>query len=225
MQKETLKESQLPGYSRGEEIFNMVSHIAGGAFAISVLVLCVIFAALDKNVYGVISSAIYGAAMIILYAMSSIYHGLIPIKPKKVFRVIDHCAVYFLIAGTYTPIALAALRPKSPVLGWLLFGIVWSLCALGVVFTAIDLNKYKVFSMICYIGMGWSIIFMVYPVIKLEALSVPAFLWLLGGGISYTVGSVIYGLGKKHKFMHSVFHLFVLLGSVLQFICILFYVL
>ena len=223
MPRTKLKDRLLPVYTKGEEIFNMVSHIVGGAFAICALVLCVVVAALSGNVWGVVSGAIYGATMIVLYTMSSIYHGLRPEMPKKVFQVIDHCSIYFLIAGTYTPIAVGGqIRQENPVLAWVMFGIVWACCALGVTLTAIDLRKYRVFSMVCYIAMGWLIVFMIRPV--LQVLPLAAFLWLLAGGIFYTVGSVLYGIGKKKRWMHSVFHLFVLLGSILQFVSILVYI-
>lgn len=223
MPRTKLKDRLLPVYTKGEEIFNMVSHIVGGAFAICALVLCVVVAALSGNVWGVVSGAIYGATMIVLYTMSSIYHGLRPEMPKKVFQVIDHCSIYFLIAGTYTPIAVGGqIRQENPVLAWVMFGIVWACCALGVTLTAIDLRKYRVFSMVCYIVMGWLIVFMIRPV--LQVLPLAAFLWLLAGGIFYTVGSVLYGIGKKKRWMHSVFHLFVLLGSILQFVSILVYI-
>ena len=223
MPRTKLKDRLLPVYTKGEEIFNMVSHIVGGAFAICALVLCVVVAALSGNVWGVVSGAIYGATMIVLYTMSSIYHGLRPEMPKKVFQVIDHCSIYFLIAGTYTPIAVGGqIRQENPVLAWVMFGIVWACCALGVTLTAIDLRKYRVFSMVCYIVMGWLIVFMIRSV--LQVLPLAAFLWLLAGGIFYTVGSVLYGIGKKKRWMHSVFHLFVLLGSILQFVSILVYI-
>jgi hemolysin III len=217
-----LKNRELPDYTRGEEIFNMVSHIVGGAFGIVALVLCVVFAAVHSNVWGVVSGAIYGVTMVVLYTMSSVYHGLRPNMAKKVFQVIDHCTIYFLIAGTYTPVVLVGVREYSPALGWTMFGAVWGAAALGVVFTAIDLRKYRVFSMVMYLVMGWCIVFIAKPAIA--AFEAPFLIWLLLGGISYTVGAVLYGLGKKHRYMHSVFHLFVLLGSILQFFGILLYI-
>ena len=138
-------------------------------------------------------------------------------------QVLDHCTIYFLIAGTYTPILLTAIRLVSPGWAWTIFGIVWGFAALATVFTAIDLKKYATFSMICYIGMGWCIV--MAAKVTVEALALPGLLLLLAGGIAYTVGAVLYGLGKKHRYMHAVFHLFVLAGSVLQFLCIFLYVL
>jgi hemolysin III len=200
----------------------MISHIVGGAFGVVALVLCITLSALHENIWGVVGSAIYGASLIILYTMSSVYHGLRPNMGKKVMQVLDHCTIYFLIGGTYTPILLSSIRKVSPLCAWTLFGIVWGLAAIAATFTAIDLKKYSKLSMICYIGMGWSIVFAAKT--ALEAIPLPGLLWCLGGGIFYTVGAVIYGLGKKKKYMHSLFHIFVVIGSVLQFICIFFYI-
>ena len=221
MKRTRLSDRQLPDYSRGEEIMNMVTHIAGGAIGIAVLTLCVIRAALHGNAWGVVTSAIYGTAMVAMFTISSVYHGLKPTLGKKVMQVIDHCTIYFLIAGTYTVILLSAIRPRYPVLGWVLFSFEWAMAALATTLTAIDLRKYRVFSMICYIGMGWAII----PFARqtLTVLSAPGFWLLLSGGIAYTIGSVLYGLGKHRKWMHSVFHIFVIAGAVLQFFCVLLY--
>ncbi len=213
----------IPKYTKGEEIFNMISHIVGGGFGVVVTALCVVFAALHGNVWGVVASAIYGGMMIVLYTMSSIYHGLRPsLTAKKVFRVIDHCSVYLLIAGTYTPIVLCTVRGVAPVTGWVLFGVVWGAAALGITLTAIDLEKHKVFSMICYIAMGWCVVFSWGTVTK--ALGTAGTTFLLLGGIAYTVGAVIYGIGSRIRYMHSVFHIFCVIGSLLQFFCIFFYV-
>lgn len=224
MRKRTkLADRRLPDYTRGEEIMNMVTHIVGGAMGIAVLTLCVIRAALHGNPYGVVSSAIYGTMMIALYTVSSVYHGLKPSTGKKVMQIIDHCTIYFLIAGTYMPIALSAFRPVYPVLGWSMFAAQWALTALAVTLTAIDLDKYEVFSMICYIGMGWMVILFAKQTI--QVLTLGGFWLLLSGGIVYTVGAVLYGIGGKMRWMHSVFHIFVVLGSLLQFFAVLFYAL
>jgi hemolysin III len=214
-----LSERHLPDYTRGEEIMNMVTHIVGGGMGVIALTLCVILAALRGNTYGVVGSAIYGGCMIALYTMSSVYHGMRPGTAKKVMQVLDHCTIYFLIAGTYTVIALSALRPLYPGLGWGMFGFQWALTALAVTLTAIDLKKYNAFSMICYICMGWAIL----PFMKqtIAALTMPGFMLLLSGGIAYTIGAVLYGIGSKKRWMHSVFHIFVDLGSLLQFLSIL----
>ena len=222
MKRTKLAERLLPLYSKAEEIFNMVSHIVGGAIGIAVLALCVVFSALHKDPWAVVGSSIYGASMIALYCMSSIYHGLKPGMAKRVLQVLDHCTIYFLIAGTYTPILFCSIRPLAPVIAWILFGIVWGCAALAVTLTAIDLKKYSIFSMICYIAMGWCIIFAMK--LTIQALGPVGFGLLLGGGIAYTIGAILYGIGKKKRFMHSIFHLFVVLGSLLQFFCIFFYV-
>ena len=223
MKRTKLADRILPDYTNGEELMNMISHIVGGGLGVVALVLCVTFSAIRHNPWGVVGSAIYGASLILLYTSSSVYHGLRPGMGKKVMQVIDHCTIYFLIGGTYTPILLCSIRPVSPAWAWVLFGIVWGLAAMATTFTAIDLKKYSVLSMICYIGMGWSVVIAAKTAI--EAMTVPGSLWCLAGGILYTVGAVLYGLGKKRRYMHSIFHLFVVGGSVAQFICIFFYVL
>ena len=224
MRKRTkLADRPLPNYTKGEEIMNMVTHIVGGALGIVVLVLCVIKAAIHDHAIDVVGSAIYGASMIMLYTMSSVYHGLRPNMGKRVLQVIDHCTIYILIAGTYTPVAFSALLPVNPVLGWSIFGAEWLLAAIAITLTAIDLRKFRAFSMVCYIGMGWAIL----PFVKivLQAMSFNGFMFLLAGGIAYTVGAILYGIGSKVHWMHSVFHIFVVLGSLLQFFAIFFYVL
>ena len=223
MKRTKLADRILPDYTNGEELMNMISHIVGGALGVVALVLCVTFSAIRHNPWGVVGSAIYGASLILLYTSSSVYHGLRPGMGKKVLQVIDHCTIYFLIGGTYTPILLCSIRPISPAWAWVLFGIVWGLAAMATTFTAIDLKKYSVLSMICYIGMGWSVVIAAKTAI--EAMTVPGSLWCLVGGILYTVGAVLYGLGKKRRYMHSIFHFFVVAGSIAQFICIFFYVL
>ncbi len=222
MSRTRLNDRNLPSYTKGEEIFNMVSHICGGALGITATTLCVIFSAIHKNAYAVVSSAIFGFTMILLYTMSSIYHGLRPNKAKKVFQVIDHCSIYLLIAGTYTPFSLCTLREYKTWLGWTVFGIIWGLALLGIILNAIDLKSFRVISMILYLGMGWCVIFTVKIII--QALGTGGFILLLSGGIAYTVGSILYGMGRKHRYMHSVFHLFVVAGSLLHFLCILLYV-
>lgn len=223
MKRIKLNDRILPIYSKGEEIFNMVSHIVGGALGIVAITLCAIFGAINNNVYGIISGTIFGATLVILYTISSIYHGLNPkCKAKKVFQVIDHCSIFLLIAGTYTPFTLCTLREYNTALGWSMFGIVWGLAILGIVFNSIDLSKYKVFSMICYLVMGWCIIFRINVVYN--CLGLTGFLLLLLGGFAYTIGAIIYGLGKKYKWMHSIFHITCIIGSILQFLCVLLYV-
>lgn len=219
MKRTKLSDRTLPNYSKGEEIFNMVSHIVGGALGIVALVLCIVTAARDHSVAGVLSSIVYGVTLITLYSMSSIYHGLRPGMAKKVFQVLDHCTIYFLIAGSYTPVLMVALRPNYPVIAWILFGFVWGLAAIACTLTAIDLKKFSLMSIICYLLMGWCIVFFFPQTYKVVGMTGVAL--LLAGGISYTIGSVLYAIGKKKKWVHSIFHLFILLGSILQFFAIL----
>ena len=145
MKRIKLSDRILPKYTKGEEIFNMTSHIVGGALGVVATVLCVIFAAVRGNGYGVVSGAIFGVTMILLYTMSSIYHGLNPkLKAKKVFQVLDHCSIFLLIAGSYTPFALCTLREYDPVTGWVIFGVIWAMALLGIVLNSIDIKRYKV---------------------------------------------------------------------------------
>ena len=218
-----LKDKLLPHYTMGEELFNMISHIAGAFLGMVVLTMCVARSAVHGNVFGMVGSAIYGGTMIILYIMSSVYHGLPRNNIKKVFRVLDHCTIYFLIAGTYTAISLSAIRPNDPVAGWLIFGLQWGLTALAVTLTAVNMKKFEIFSMCCYAVMGWCI--MIVPWIALEALTLTGFLLILIGGVIYTLGAVLYGIGKKVRYIHSVFHLFVFAGSLVQFLGVYMYAL
>ena len=223
MTRTTLCDRILPNYTKGEEIFNTLSHSVGALFGIVALLTCIMASIAKQNIWGLVSSIIYGTSLILLYTMSSVYHGLPKGIAKKVLQVIDHCTIYLLIAGTYTPVMLCAVRSISPAWAWLIIGLVWGCALIAAIFTAIDLKRYAKFSMICYIGMGWCVVLAIKP--TLQAVPLPGLLWLLFGGISYTVGAVLYGLGKKHRYMHSVFHIFVVVGSVLQYISILFYVL
>ena len=201
----------------------MVTHIVGGAMGVIALILCIVRAAIHDNTAGIIASMVYGVSMIAMFTISSVYHGLRPGFAKKVMQVIDHCTIYFLIAGSYTVIVLSALRPAYPALAWGLFLFEWAMAALATTLTAIDLKKYSVLSMVCYIGMGWAVIPFWRQV--LDVLTLPGFLLLLFGGIAYTVGSILYGLGKKRKWMHSVFHIFVVLGALLQLLSVAIYAL
>lgn len=213
-----LKKRMLPAYSRGEEIMNMVTHIAGAVLGVAVLALCLQRADTTAERIG---AAIFGCAMILVYCISSIYHGLKPSMGKKVLQVLDHCAIYLLIAGTYTPILLGAFLPVYPAITWGLLAAQWSLCAIAVTLTAIDLKKYQVFSMTCYICMGWSIVIFLGKCI--EVMTKPGFYLLLAGGIVYTVGAILYGIGSKKPWFHCIFHIFVFFGSLLQFLSVLLY--
>ena len=223
MKRTRLSDRPFPGYSRGEEIFNSVSHAAGAAFGLVALTACLTLSVIRGDRWAIAGSLIYGLSLVLLYTVSGVYHGLPKTMGKKVMQIIDHCAVYLLIAGTYTPILLTAVRRVSPRWCWILFAVVWGLAVIAASLTAIDLKRYAGFSMGCYVVMGWCVVLAWNTVIR--ALTLPGFLWLLAGGISYTVGAILYGVGKKRRWMHCVFHLFVVAGSILQFVCIIGYVL
>ena len=223
MNRTRLRDRSLPDYTHGEELFNMISHITGAAAGVIVLLMCLWLSLTRHDGWAVASSLIYGLSFIQLYTISSIYHGLKPGMAKRVLQVIDHCTIYLFIAGSYTPVMLCSLRPVHPGWAWSILGAVWGLAVLAIVLNGIDLKKFKLFSMICYIGMGWSVIVGIKPV--MEVLPAPGLWLLVAGGVVYTVGAVLYGMGKKMRYMHSVFHLCCVIGSLLQAGCILFYVL
>lgn len=202
-------------YTLGEEIFNSISHGAGTLLALGGTAVLIVLSAIYSDAWAVVSTAIYGASLIILYTMSTLYHAITDETAKKFFRIMDHNTIFFLIAGTYTPITLAVM---GGALGWTLFGIVWGAAAVGIVFNSIDLEKFSKPSIVCYILMGWVVIFAIKPLI--EATS-PFFLtFLLLGGIFYTLGIIFYAI-KKIKYFHSVWHLFTVAGSAFHYFAIL----
>jgi len=221
MHRIKLRDRSLPRYTNSEEVMNMVTHIVGGGIGLVLSILCCVKAASQGNNLSLIGAIIFALSITGLYAMSSIYHGLRTVTSKKVMQVLDHCTIYFLICGTYTPILLSAFLPVYPGICIGLMILLWLLGALAITLTAIDLKKYNIFSMICYICMGWSIL----PFISqaMEVLSKTGFYILLSGGIAYTIGAVLYGIGSKKPWFHSIFHIFVVIGSTLQAISILFY--
>jgi hemolysin III len=204
----------------GEEIANSVSHGIGSVFAIAGTAVAIVWAVIFGNMYSVISASIYGATLIILYTMSTLYHAFTNKTVKRVFRIFDHCSIFLLIAGTYTPYALVTLNGPT---GWTVFGIIWGAAIIGIVLNAISLEKFKVLSMICYLAMGWLIVLYAKPLTEKLGFMPATFLLLLGG-ILYTIGAIFYCL-KRIKYMHGVWHLFVLGGSILHYLSILIYVL
>lgn len=210
---------EIPKYTLGEELMSAITHGVGALLSIAALVLCVVFSAMHGNAYAVVSSVIYGSTSIILFTMSTLYHSFKPNNAKRVFRIIDHCSIYLLIAGTYTPYALVAL-PKT--LGWWIFGIEWGCAIIGIILNSIDLKKYKVVSMILYLVMGWMIVFSFKPL--MAAVDMGCIYISLAAGVTYTLGAIFYGIGKKIKYMHSIFHFFVLAASILFFFAIFLYI-
>ena len=218
MEKTKEKMSILPlnkRYSLGEEIFNSVSHGVGGLLAIAGTVVLIVLSALQKDPWKVVSSSVFGASLIMLYVMSTLYHAITNEKAKGVMRIMDHITIFLLIAGTYTPLTLVALRGA---VGWVLFGLIWGVSVLGIVFNAIDLEKFRKISLVCYIAMGWGIVFAIKPLI--EALPKISLIFLLTGGLAYSVGVIFYAI-KKVKYFHSVWHLFTIAGSVFHYFAIL----
>lgn len=202
-------------YTLGEEIFNSVTHGIGGGLSIAGTVVLIVFAAIYSNAWGVVSSAIYGGSLIILYTMSTLYHAITNRKAKGFFRIMDHNTIFFLIAGTYTPITLVPLRGAF---GWVLFGIIWAAAILGIVFNSIDLEKYRKPSVVCYVLMGWAVVFAIKPMLK--SVNKLSLLFLLIGGLFYTFGIIFYVM-KKKKYFHSIWHLFTIGGSVFHWFSIL----
>ncbi len=210
----------IPRYTLGEELMNSITHGIGAGLGVAALVLCIVKSCSPFDGWKLASSIVFGLTTTLLYLMSCLYHALKVNKAKRVFRVIDHCTIFLLIAGTYTPYTLVTL---NGVTGWILFGVVWGVGILGIVLNAISLKRFAALSMVCYITLGWIIIIASRQLIAALA---PAGLWLLlGGGIAYTLGAVLYGVGAKRPYFHSVFHIFCLIGTALQFFSIYLYVL
>ena len=204
------KEISIPSYSLGEELFNAISHGFGALLSIAVLVLMLIR---PRNALEVTTAAIFGTSMIFLYTISCVYHALSPrLRGKKVLRVLDHCSVFLLVFGTYIP---ASLLGVSGVRGWLLFGLVAFFTALGIVFTALDLERYQLAAVICQLLSGWSILMGVSNL--RAAVGLQGLIWMIAGGAIYTIGAILYGIGKNRKYYHSVFHVFCLLGTFCHF--------
>ena len=214
MEKVKKSRIEIPKYTLGEELISAISHGVGALLGVAALVLCLIKAIGNADALAIVCSAVYGFTLVVLYTMSTMYHSL------KVNRANDQCSIYLLIAGTYTPYSLIALKGW---VGYAIFAAVWITAIVGIVFSAIDLKKYRAFSMTAYIAMGWVIILAIKPLIDSLA---PEGLWLLFiGGVAYTLGVLPFALGKKHKYMHSLLHFFVLAGSILHFLSIYLYVL
>ena len=209
------EKSEKPRYTLGEEIFNSVSHGTGGALAVAGTVVLIVCSAIYSDAWAVVSSCIYGASLIILYTMSTLYHAITNEKAKKFFRIMDHNTIFFLIAGTYTPITLAFMRGA---LGWVLFGVVWAAAIVGIVLNSIDLERVRKPSVVCYVAMGWVIIIAFKPFI--ESVPTISLVFLLIGGAFYTIGVIFYAL-KKVRYFHSVWHLFTVAGSVFHYFAVL----
>ena len=210
MAERNKKEISIPSYSLEEELLNAISHGLGALLSVAALVLMLSRA---RNALEVTTAAIFGTSMIFLYSISCVYHALSSgLRGKKVLRVLDHCSVFLLVFGTYIP---ASLLGVSGVRGWLLFGLVAFFTALGIVFTALDLERYQLAAVICQLLSGWSILMGASNL--RAALGLQGLFWMIAGGVMYTIGAILYGIGKNRKYCHSVFHVFCLLGTFCHF--------
>ena len=200
----------IPNYTLGEEIFNAISHGIGGLLSIIASVMMLLKA---KTPLAIASVAIFGFAMIVLYVISCVYHALSRrVKGKKVLRVIDHCNVFFLVLGTYVPVSLLGVGGW---LGWTLLGVVFAFAATGISLNGVNVDRFKVSSVICHLVCGWSILFGVPALLR--SMGRAGVFWLIAGGAAYTIGSILYGIGAKKKYIHSVFHIFCLIGTACHF--------
>ena len=217
-----IKKIDIPKYCLSEELLSAISHGFGTLLSVAALVLCIVRSVKHHDAYAVVSSSLYGSTSILLYIMSTLYHSLKVNNAKRVFRIMDHCTIFLLIEGTFTPYCLVAIRSYSIALGWTMFGIIWATAIVGITLTAVNLNKFKKLGMILYLVMGWAVLIAFKGIWN----SVPkrGILLLVAGGIVYTIGAILYEKGKKHKYMHSIFHFVVLLASLLFFFSIFFYV-
>lgn len=209
-------------YSLGEEIFNAVSHGVGTLLAVAALAILIIFAALYGNTWHIVTFSIYGTTLVLLYLFSTLYHSFTHQRTKSVFQKLDHSAIYILIAGTYTPFMLSSLRLVSPVRAWTIFGIIWAMAIVGIIFDIFASKKYRWISVVFYLVMGWMIVTSLGPLYT--QIHQGGVMWLSIGGACYTVGAIFYIL-KKMPYSHAIWHLFVLAGSITQFFAILWYVL
>ncbi len=206
-------------YTLGEEIANAVTHGAGALLAIAALVLLVVFSSIYGDPVYIVSFTVYGASLVILYTISTIYHSFPKGVAKNVFEILDHSSIYLLIAGTYTPFTLITL--KGP-LGWALFGVVWSMAAIGILFKIFFVKKFVILSTLMYIIMGWLVVLALKPLS--EALPRNGVLFLVMGGILYTLGTIFY-IRRRMKYHHALWHIFVLGGSVFHFFAVILYLL
>lgn len=205
--------------SMGEEIANAISHGMGALLAVAGTAVLVVAACLRGRPVDVVSCSIYGFSLVFLYLMSTLYHAMARPGVKRVFQVFDHCSIFILILGSYAPICLSLLGGR---LGWALFGANCLFAALGVTANAISVRRWHKLSLVLYLLMGWSVVLLIKPLLHRVAL--PGFFLLLGGGLCYTVGVLFYNAARP-RFMHSVWHLFVLGGSALHYFFVLFFIL
>lgn len=209
---------KINSYDPYEEKWNVYTHAFGLLLSIVGFFLLVSKAVSDGGVLRIVSFSIFGASLIILYLASTLFHNSKDIEKRKQLNIFDHASIYILIAGSYTPFTLVTLHGT---LGWVIFGIVWSIALIGVILKLFYTGRFKNASTIAYVLMGWIVMFAINSII--DNLSVEGFYWLLAGGISYTIGALLYSF-QKIKYNHAIFHVFVLLGSFCHYITIYYYV-
>lgn len=225
----SISEVKIPKYSLAEELLNAISHGIGAVFGIVALIMMLAKTIPNGDPFAILSACIYGISLIILFTISCVYHALGKNNGKRVLRILDHDMIYILISGTYTPYMLVSLRPYNVwglgtgTVAYIMFGFVYVFCIIGVVFNSINIKKYSKLSMICYLLSGWTVV-SALPVLW-DIISPTGVMLLLGGGIVYTIGAVLYGIGSKKKYFHSLFHIFVLAGALLMFISVYCFVL
>lgn len=217
--KNMVQSDQIGAYSLREELFNSITHGAGLLLSIVALVLLIVFSSLYGSARHIVSCTIFGVTLILLYTASTLYHSFRSPRVKKFFKILDHSCIYLLIAGTYTPFLLVTLRGA---VGWTLFGVIWFLAVSGVVLKMFFVHRFKIISTVAYVLMGWIIIFAIKPLV--ESLPSGGIVWLVAGGLAYTLGVIFY-VWKKLPFNHAIWHLFVLAGSICHFFAVIFYVL
>ena len=206
-------------FTTGEEIANSVIHGVGALLSIAALAVMTAAAVQRGSVWHVVSFAVFGSSMVLLYTFSTIYHGLTNLRAKRVFEFLDHSGVFLLIAGTYTPFSLVVLHGR---VGWAIFGIIWGLFAAGIIYKTFFLKKAVIVSTLIYVCMGWVIVLAFKPLV--ESLVGAGLFWLVLGGVLYTGGTVLY-VWRRVRYHHALWHLFVIAGTACHFICVLFYVL
>jgi len=202
-----------------EEKLNAVTHGVGAGLAVVALVALLVSVHAAGDIWCVTSAVMYGVSLVVLYLASTLYHSFSGRKVKQVFQIIDHSAIYVLIAGTYTPFLLILLRGT---LGWIMFGVIWGLAVVGILFKTVFTQRFEILSTVGYLLMGWLIVFLGKPLVM--ALPTPGLIWLVAGGLFYSLGSIFY-LARRLPFHHAIWHLFVIAGSAAHFVTVYFYVL
>ncbi|MBR1680022.1 MAG: hemolysin III family protein [Bacilli bacterium] len=213
-----LKKISIPNYTLGEELFNSISHGIGAVFSVVALILMIVKA---RGALAETCVSLFGSTMIILYTISCVYHGLSSrLLGKKVLRVLDHCNVYLLVFGTYIPMALLGI---SGIEGWIFFSVVGLVTIVGIVLSCIDIERFQLLEVVCHLGNGWAALFAIPSL--LNTIGGEGLFYLILGGVMYSVGSILYGIGKHKKYMHCVFHIFCLLGTLFHFMVVYIYLL